>query len=118
MGTVSDYATESISLAALGDREFTITHLEESTFNKGDTSKPSVEITTKAKYKHEGKTINQFYTTRKTIVKFLTNPQVMKDVNEGKSLGPVQCIKKESQKQGGNPYYMLEDAKKSKAEEL
>ena len=115
MGNVSDYATESISLAALKDREFTIIRLEKSTFTKGETTKPSVEITTKNKYKHDGKTIDQFYTTRMTLVKFLTSQQVMDDVNGGNALGPVKCKKVPSQKPGGNAYYVLEDVKKSEA---
>ena len=102
---VSDYATkgDSVSLKELDDEEFTITGVEDSDYTDGDEVKKGVKITTKESFKGE----NKFHTTRIAIVKFLSKPDVRKDVFEGKSLH-VKIVESTSKK--GKQFFELVDA--------
>ncbi len=106
MSKISDYQTvgESIGLARIGAEPFTITSVEDSSYD----GEPSIRIITKEKIKVDGTAYNQFYTSRKAVMDTLKNLKLREDLKI-KPLGPVKCILTKA-KGGGKDYWVLADA--------
>ncbi|MCE2506562.1 MAG: hypothetical protein J4F36_08890 [Nitrosopumilaceae archaeon] len=99
---------DSVSLAKIGDKAFTITFIEDSDYTQGDLVAKGVKITTKETFEIEGNFVNKFHTTRVAIVKKFSNEKLRSDVNSGNSLGPVKCVSEKSA--SGKSFYNLVDA--------
>lgn len=110
MTLISDYASkgDSVSLAKLGDKPFTITSIEDSDYQDGDQISKGVKVTTKESFEIDGNNENKFHTTRIAIVKKLTNEKLRADVKGGEPLGPVKCV--EEKAQNGKKFFNLVDA--------
>jgi len=109
-----DQVSDSVSLAKIEGKNFTIVKIEDSNYSQGETVTKGVKVTTKEMFDVDGEDgqktqQNKFHTTRKTLVNKLNEEKLRSAVNGGQALGPVTC-KKVSAKQGGNPYYILVDA--------
>lgn len=106
MSKISDYQNtgDAIGLAKIGEEPFTITGVEDSSYE----GQPSIRIITKEKIKVDDTAYNQFYTSRKAIMDTLRNIQLREDLKT-KPLGPVKCILTKS-KGGGKDYWVLQDA--------
>ena len=99
---------DSVSLAKLGDKAFTITHVEDSDYTQGDQVTKGIKITTKETFEIEGNSVNKFHTTRIALVQKFNNEKLRNDINNnGISLGPVKCVNEKSQ--GGKNFYNLVD---------
>ena len=107
---LADYAktSDSVSLAKIGEKPFTILQIEDSNYTDGDTVNKGVKITTKESFEVEGNDMNKFHTTRIAIVNKLTQENIRNDVNSGKALGPVKCVSEKSN--SGKSFYNLVDA--------
>jgi len=107
MSKISEYQVsgDAIGLAKIGAEPFTITGVEDSSYN----GEPSIRITTKKPIKVEGVEYYQFYTSRKAIMDDLNNPKLRQDLKAGKSIGPVKCTLTKAIR-GGKDYWVLEDA--------
>ncbi len=109
MTSISEFDTKSnsISLAKVDGKTFTITGVERSDYEEGSgdnrTSTPGVKISVKEKF--EG--VNILHTTRTAIVSKLTSEAVLKAVDNG-TIGPVKCITAKSA--NGKDYFKLVDA--------
>lgn len=99
---------DSVSLAKIGDKAFTITSIEDSDYTQGEMVTKGVKITTKETFEIEGNFVNKFHTTRVAIVKKFSNEKLRSDVNNGNALGPVKCISEKSV--SGKSFYNLVDA--------
>ena len=110
IATLADYATigDSVSLAKIGDKAFTITFIEDSDYTQGGEVTKGVKITTKESFEVDGNFINKFHTTRVAIVKKFNNEKLRNDVNGGNHLGPVKCIVEKPT--SGKNFYNLVDA--------
>ena len=111
IGSLSDYVTvgDSVSLAKIGEKPFTITSIEDSDYTQGDETTKGVKITTKEEFDIEGNKVRKFHTTRIAIVNSLANEKIREDVNQnGKSLGPVRCV--EDKSKTGKNFINLVDA--------
>ena len=109
IATLADYATvgNSVSLAKIGDKAFTITFIEDSDYTQGDQVTKGVKITTQEPFEIEGTFVNKFHTTRVAIVKKFSNEKLRNDVNGGNPLGPVKCVSEKST--SGKSFYNLID---------
>lgn len=107
MSKLSDYQTsgDAIGLAKIGKTSFTITGVEDSSYD----GEPSIRIITKEKIKVEGVEYNQFYTSRKAVMDTLKNEQLRADLQAGKAMGPVHCEMTKA-KGNGKDYWILVDA--------
>lgn len=109
MTKISTFETtsNSISLAKIGMKPFTIVSVENSDYEEGTgdnkTSTPGVKITTAEEF--EG--VNVLHTTRTAIVSKLTAAAVLEALQVG-SIGPVKCVKATSG--NGKDYFKLVDA--------
>ena len=109
IATLADYATvgNSVSLAKIGDKAFTITLIEDSDYTQGDQVTKGVKITTNEPFEIDGNFVNKFHTTRVAIVKKFSNEKLRNDVNGGNPLGPVKCVSEKSA--SGKSFYNLID---------
>ena len=110
IATLADYASigDSVSLAKIDNKAFTITFIEDSDYTQGNEVTKGVKITTKETFEIEGTLINKFHTTRVAIVKKFNNEKIRIDVNNGNSLGPVKCVLEKSA--SGKNFFNLVDA--------
>lgn len=110
MGKLSDYAEvgDSVSLAKLDGKPFTIVKIEDSDYTQGEETTKGVKVTTKETFEIDGNEQQKFHSTRVAIVKKLAGESIRKAVNEnGVEIGPVKC---ESQKSSsGKSFYALVD---------
>ncbi|NNM01948.1 MAG: hypothetical protein HKP26_00035 [Nitrosopumilus sp.] len=96
-------------MAKIGDRPFTITHVEDSDYAQGENITKGVKITTKEMFDVEGNQINKFHTTRVAIVNRFKNEKLREDINKKQiPLGPVKCISEKSA--SGKNFFNLVDA--------
>lgn len=107
MGKLSDYQSsgDAIGLAKIGGDSFTIIQVEDSQYD----GQPSLIICTQKPIKVDGKEYSRFYTSRKAVMDTLKNEQLRADLKEGKTVGPVKCVKVEA-KGNGKPYWILVEA--------
>ena len=116
---MSQYAStsDSLSLAKIGDKQFTIVALEDSDYEEGDTRTPGVKITTKESFEYEGETYNKLHTTRITLTNKLRkrnkdgdaiNSKIHEDLANGETIGPMKC-ELVTAKKGGKDYFDLID---------
>ena len=107
---MADYTTisDSVSLAKIEDKPFTIIAVEDSNYTQGENITKGVKITTKETFEIEGNYINKFHTTRVAIVKKFNNEKLRNDVNNGIALGPVKCISEKTA--SGKSFFNLVDA--------
>jgi len=107
--TLADYTTvgNSVSLAKIDDKTFTITSIEDSDYTQGSEVTKGVKITTKETFEIDGNFFNKFHTTRVAIVKKFANEKLRADVNNGNPLGPVKCISEKSS--SGKNFFNLVD---------
>lgn len=128
MTKLSDYASvgDSVSLACLAEKPFTITKIERSDYD----GKKGLKITTKEEFKGKDLslsekarmnmtdadieefrkgTFSKFHTTRLAIVNQLTKQELQANL-EKEPLGPLKCNYIKNPKKGGNPYWELVDA--------
>ncbi len=109
IATLADYATmgDSVSLAKIDDKAFTITRIEDSDYTQGNEITKGVKITTSETFEIQGTSMNKFHTTRVAIVKKFDNQKIRTDVNNGTPLGPVKCVLEKSS--SGKNFYNLVD---------
>ena len=107
MSRLSDYQTtgDAIGLAKIGNTSFTITAVNDSSYD----GKPSIIITTEKTIKVEGEEYQNFYTSRKAVMDTLQNEKLRADLKAGKPLENVKCTLTKA-KGGGKDYWILEDA--------
>ena len=109
---IQDYNEQgdSISLAKIGDKPFTIVSVEDSNYTQGSEVNEGVKITTKETWKREdgGDDVNKLHTTRIAVVKKMKNVDFRKDLAGGKVF-KVIC-KEIPSKTGGKAYFDLFDA--------
>ena len=107
--TLADYTTvgNSVSLAKIDDKTFTITSIEDSDYTQGSEVTKGVKITTKETFEIDGNFFNKFHTTQVAIVKKFANEKLRADVNNGNPLGPVKCISEKSS--SGKNFFNLVD---------
>jgi hypothetical protein len=109
MTNISDFETksESISLAKVDGKSFTIIGVEDSDYEEGTgenrVSTPGVKITVAEDF--DG--VNVLHTTRTAVVSKLTSKAVLEALKAG-SIGPVKCVKAKSG--SGKDYFKLVDA--------
>jgi hypothetical protein len=109
MTNISDFETksDSISLAKVDGKSFTITGVERSDYEEGTgenrTSTAGVKITVAEDF--DG--VNVLHTTRTAVVSKLTSGAVIEALKTG-SIGPVKCVKAKSG--NGKDYFKLVDA--------
>lgn len=115
MTKISEFKSQgdSISLAQIGDKPFTIVAVVDSVYEKGTgdnkKSTPGKKITCQETFTDKnGKSSNKLHTTRVAIVNKLSNPQLLESLKNG-PIGPVKCVEVQG-KNGGNPYWDLVDA--------
>ncbi len=106
MSKISDYQTsgDAIGLARIGAEPFTITDVEDSSYD----GSPSLIISVKQSIAVEGVKYKKFYTSRKALLDTLSNPKLREDLKAGNPLGPVKCTLTKA-KGGGKDYWILED---------
>ena len=114
MSSISEYAPvgDSLSLAKIDGKPFTITAVEESNYEEGsgDDRKvtPGVKITTEELFKIDSMDVNRFHTTRTAVCSKLMAEGLFNAINiEGKKF-TVQCSKVKSK--NGRDYFDLIDA--------
>ena len=109
---MSDYETvgDSISLAKIGEKPFTVTFIEDSDYTNGSETTPGVKCTIKETLSDvDGNEFQKIHTTRIAIVNKLKNSKIREDVNEKKNpLGPIKCIKEKTK--AGKDFFNLVDA--------
>ena len=110
IATLADYATigDSVSLAKIGEKAFTITFIEDSDYTQGNEVTKGVKLTTRETFEIDGKPVNKFHTTRVAIVNKFNNEKIRNDVNNGNALGPVKCISERTA--SGKNFFNLVDA--------
>ena len=111
MSKLSDYVTigDSVSLTKLGDKAFTITHVEDSYYESAGEKTEGVKITTKESFDVEGTPCSKFHTSRVAVTRRLKNEKLRDDVNnKGLNLGPVKCV--EEKAKNGKMFFNLVDA--------
>ena len=96
--------SNSISLAKIGEKPFTILAVERSDYTNGDESTEGVKITTKETF--EG--VNVLHTTRVAIVKKLKEAAVVSTLQNDEPIGPVKCV--EGKTEAGKKFFKLVDA--------
>ena len=110
IATLTDYVTigDSVSLAKLGEKPFTVTHIEDSDYTQGEDVTKGVKITTQESFDVDGNQANKFHTTRVAIVKKFANQKLRDDINSGKETLRVKCVSAKSQ--AGKDFFNLVDA--------
>mgnify|MGYP003656949460 FL=1 len=109
MTNISEFETtsNSISLAKVDGKSFTIVSVEKSDYEEGSgderVSTAGVKITVAEDF--DG--INILHTTRTAVVSKLTSEAVLEALKSG-SIGPVKCVKAKSG--NGKDYFKLVDA--------
>ena len=106
MPQISEFekVSNSISLAKIGEKPFTILAVERSDYTSGDESTEGVKITIKETF--EG--VNVLHTTRVAIVKKMKEPAVLKTLAVNEPIGPVKCV--EGKTEAGKKFFKLVDA--------
>jgi len=101
-------AGDSINLAELGDKPFTITKVESSPYVNGEEETEGVKITTEENWeKADGQKVNKIHTTRKAIVSMLLSEDFQSALAKGETF-KVKCpAEKVKSKSGGMGYYTL-----------
>lgn len=96
-------------MAKIDGEKFTVVEIKDSDYedSNGETTR-GVKLTTKEQFEIEGVDCNKFHTTRVAIVKKFNNKQLREDVNGGKSLGPIKCVKEKTN--AGKDFFNLVDA--------
>ena len=91
---ISNYGgvSDSVSLAKIGDKAFTMVDIEDSAYTQGTESTPGVKITTKEEFEIDGATYNKFHTTRIALVTKLTDENLRSDIKNGSFNTPVKCV--------------------------
>jgi len=113
---ISEYAStgDSVSLAKIDGKSFTIISVEDSPYRDGDKITQGIKITTKEMFDIEGEEHNRFHTTRGVLVGKLSpvdidghiaNQKLTESLASGNEIGPVKCEKAE-----GKKYFNLIDA--------
>ncbi len=112
IATLSDYATvgDSVSLAKLGDKAFTIIHVEDSEYRQGEEVTEGVKITTKEAFQVDGIVDPQskFHTSRVAVTRKLKQAQLREDINSGKVALTVKCVSAKAA--NGKSFFNLVDA--------
>ena len=109
MTNISEFetASNSISLAKVDGKAFTITGVEKSDYEEGSgdnrTSTAGVKITVKESFEE----VSVLHTTRTAVVSKLTSEAVLESLQSG-TIGPVKCVKATSG--NGKDYFKLVDA--------
>ncbi len=108
--SLSDYAEkgDSVSLAKLGDKEFTMKFIEDSDYTQQDETTKGVKITTVENFDIDGEFHNKFHTTRIAIVNKLSQSKLREAINTGKFTGKVKCVTSKSK--SGKDFFELVDA--------
>ena len=105
VGKIADIKdSDSISLAKIDGKAFTIVNVEPSNYEET----PGVKITTAEKFNIEGEQRYKFHTTRVAIVRNLLNDKVLEHLNAGGTYC-VRCSKRKNPTPGKQDYYILED---------
>ena len=99
-------ASDSVSLAKLENQPFTITAVERSDYEDQGQIQKGVKITTKEKFKIDGKDYSKFHSTRHAIVNRLLDQNVLDALAKGDTIGPVRTEKVKAKK-GGKDYFDL-----------
>ena len=105
MAKISEFDNEtgnSISLAKIGDKAFTVIAVEQSNYESDGEVTDGIKITVNESF--EG--VSVLHTTRRAIVSQLTKPEVL-TLLEKDTIGPVKCIKAKSA--AGKDYFKLVD---------
>jgi len=109
---LSDYATvgDSVSLAKLGDKPFTIIHVEDSEYRQGDEVTDGVKITTKEAFQIDGIVAPQskFHTSRIAVTRKLKNTKLRADINDKGINLKVRCVSEKAK--NGKDFFNLVDA--------
>ena len=88
----------------IGAEPVTIVTTEDSSYG----GEPFIRIMTQKQIEVDDVEYSEFYTSRKTILDTLSNPQWRQDL-ENNPIGPVKC-KQTKAKGGGKDYWVLVDA--------
>jgi len=112
MNSLLDYTpkTDSVSLAKIEGKPFTMTKVEDSDYVKNEQVSKGVKITTKEDFDIDGKKWNKFHTVRVVIVKTLENMKLREDILNGEFSKKVKCVLSEKETREGKKYYQLVDA--------
>ena len=105
MAKISSFEQEtgnSISLAKIGEKPFTIVAVEKSDYESNGEVTDGIKITVEESF--EG--VRVLHTTRRAIVSQLTKPEVLKTL-ETETIGAVKCVKATSA--AGKDYFKLVD---------
>lgn len=114
MSSINEYAPagDSLSLAKIDGKPFTITAVEESNYEEGSGDErkvtPGVKITTQESFKIDGNDANKFHTTRTAVVSKLLAEGLNNAINEEGKTFTVKCAKVKSK--NGRDYFDLVDA--------
>ena len=75
MSKLADYQTigDSASLTKIGEKAFTIIHIQDSDYTQGAETTPGVKITTAETFEIDGNSISKFHTTRVAVVQRLSD---------------------------------------------
>lgn len=102
-------ASDSVSLAKLENKPFTVTAVEDSNYEDNGQVSQGIKLTTKETFTIDGTKYNKFHSTRTAIVNKLRDPKIRNRLAKGETLGPIKTEQVKSKK-GGKPYYDLIDA--------
>ena len=106
--SIADFkaAGDSVSLAKLEGKSFTIAAVEDSNYEDAGKVSQGVKITTSEPHMVDGKSQTRFHSTRTAIVNKLRDPSVREALAKGDTIGPVKTVMVPAKK-GGKPYYDL-----------
>ena len=110
IATLSDYAPkgDSASLAKIGNKAFTPTHIEDSDYTQGDEITKGIKITTEETFTVEGRDYKKLHTTRVAVLSKLGSNPLKEDINSGKVKMSMKCVKAKTQ--AGKDFFDLVDA--------
>lgn len=100
------HESDSVSLAKLEGKSFTIVAVEDSNYEDGGNVSQGVKITTKERHLVDGDPRNKFHSTRTAIVNKLRDPAVREALKAGDTIGPVKAVLQKAKK-GGKDYFDL-----------
>lgn len=106
--SIADFkqAGDSVSLARLEGKSFTIAAVEDSPYEENGTVTPGVKITTLEPHMVDGKPQRKFHSTRTAIVNKLRDSSIREALAKGDTIGPVKA-ELVKPKKGGKPYFDL-----------
>jgi hypothetical protein len=109
MTNISEFETtsNSISLAKVDGKSFTIVSVEKSDYEEGTGDNRTATAGVKITVKEDFDGINVLHTTRTAVVSKLTSEAVLQALESG-TIGPVKCVK--AQSGSGKDYFKLVDA--------